>query len=129
MSKPAKLPNSILALVLLVGFGAAVNFLLGIWLIANPENTGSGTSESLPNWYVLFGGLACLILALVYVWIISQILKRAESTQTLIQVVSVINISFAIFRMPFGLVAITVNVLAIAISSSSAAKSWFLQDN
>ena len=111
----------------LTGFGAATDFGLGIWLIMDPSNSALGKGESLPQWYVLFSGLLCLVMSLVYIWIITQILKHASSTQILVQVISVINISFALFRMPFGLVAITINVLALAIVSSSSSKNWFSQ--
>ena len=125
MSRFAKLPNPIKWLTLLIGSGAITDFGLGFWLILAPSTSSTSSTNPLPPWYVLFSGLLCLVMGLVYIWIIGQTISRAPSTQILIQVVSVINISFSIFRLPFGLLAILLNAIAFAIASSSGAKSWF----
>lgn len=114
-------------LIVLTAFGAALDFVVGLWLIMNPPRSAVGIGGSLPEWYLLLSGLFCFIMSLTYVWIITQILKRAPSTQILVQVISVINISFAIFRFPLGAVAVIINIVGLVLVSDSTAKNWFSQ--
>jgi hypothetical protein len=45
----------------------------------------------------------------------------------LIQVLAVINIVFALFRLPWGWVAIIINALILLFVSGGKAKEWFNQ--
>jgi hypothetical protein len=121
-------PTSILIASVLLAIGAALNFVIGLLLSLVPEifrgiDTPT-TPEGAPSQLILISGVACIAVGFVYIWIIKELLIKSQFAIVMIYTLSVINILFGLFRMPLGLLTISLNLLAVVLVRTKSAKQW-----
>jgi hypothetical protein len=121
-------PMSILIATFLISVGAIFNFVIGLLLALAPQlldGIGEPTSpDGAPSQLVLIAGIACIAFGFVFVWIIKELFNKSQFAIVMIYTLSIINILFGLFRMPIGLVTISLNLLVIFLVRSNSAKQW-----
>lgn len=131
MSEPGRRPGSITFVVVMVWIGAFYNLALGVWLMLapigkNPSVTDAlGRTQELPGFWLFVNGAMTFVLGLIYVWLARMAGVGATQAQVLIQVLSVINIVFALLHLPYGWLALLLNALILVFASNDTAKRWF----
>jgi undecaprenyl pyrophosphate phosphatase UppP len=112
----------------LVFVAAVFNFVIGLLLALAPQLLEgideSTTPDGAPSQLVLIAGIACIAFGFVFVWTIKEILNKSQFAIVMIYTLSIINILFGLFRMPLGLVTISLNLLVIYLIRSNSAKQW-----
>jgi hypothetical protein len=121
-------PKSILFAIFLVSLGAVFNFTIGLLLALAPQLLegieAPTTPGGSPSQLVLIAGIACIAFGFVFVWIVKELLNKSQFAIVMIYTLSIINILFGLFRMPLGLVTISLNLLVIFLIRSNSAKQW-----
>ena len=121
-------PFSILMAAALIAVGAIFNFAIGLVLALAPqllEGIDAPTAPSgAPNELLVIAGVACIAFGFVFVWVLKEFLNKSAFAIVMIYTLSIINILFGVFRMPLGLVTITINLLVIFLVRSKSAKQW-----
>jgi hypothetical protein len=133
LSQPEKRPGGITFIVVLIWIAAIFNAIIGIWLMLapfgqNPTITDiQGNSQEIPGFYLFVNGALSLLLAFIYVWLARMTSVGMAGAQVIIQALAVINIVFALFRLPYGWLALLLNILILVIASGAKAKAWFVK--
>lgn len=121
-------PTSILVAAFLISTGAIFNFAVGLLLSLAPqflEGIDALTTPSgAPSQLLLIAGVACIAFGFVFVWIIKELFNKSQFAIVMIYTLSIINILFGLFRMPLGLLTISLNLLVIFLVRSNSAKQW-----
>jgi hypothetical protein len=121
-------PTSILIAAFLISVGAIFNFAIGLLLALAPqllEGVDLSTApDGAPSQLVLIAGIACIAFGFVFVWIIKELFNKSQFAIVMIYTLSIINILFGLFRMPLGLLTISLNLLVIFLVRSNSAKQW-----
>lgn len=121
-------PMSILVATFLISTGAVFNFVIGLILALAPqllEGVDVPTTPSgAPSQLVLIAGIACIAFGFVFVWIIKELFNKSQSAIVMIYTLSIINILFGLFRLPLGLLTISLNLLVIFLVRSNTSKQW-----
>ena len=126
-----KRPGGVTFVIALIWISAFVNAALGIWLIIlmfgdNPSLTDwQGNTFEIPSFWLLMNGMLSLLLGFMYVWLARMAALGAASAQVIIQALAVINIVFGLFRLPYGWLALVLNILILIIVSGAKSKAWF----
>ncbi|MEI6372147.1 MAG: hypothetical protein WCP26_00045 [Actinomycetes bacterium] len=128
-----KRPGGVTLVAVLIFIAAIVNIIFGVWLIVSPigdnptVHNSLGQAKDIPTLWLIMNGLLTLLLGVIYLWLGRMTLAGSASAQVLIQVLAVINIVFALFRLAdwSGWLAIVINVLILALVSTKGAKAWF----
>jgi len=119
---------SILIAVLLISVGAIFNFAIGLLLALAPQVLEgidlSTAPNGAPSQLVLIAGIACIAFGFVFVWIIKELFNKSQFAIVMVYTLSIINILFGLFRMPLGLLTISLNLLVIFLVRSRSAKQW-----
>ena len=124
-------PAGVTVVALLIFIAAVFNLILGVWMMLapigrNPAITdASGGSYELPGFWLLVNGMLSVLLGLIYLWIGRMTLAGSAGAVVLIQLLAAINIVFALFRLPYGWLALALNILVLILVNTSAAKAWF----
>ena len=127
-------PAGVTFVAILIFLAALYNIGLGIWMIISPIGSNptipgttdqSGNGVQIPGWWLILNGALALLLGLIYLWLGQMTLVGSQSAQVLIQVLCVINIVFALFRLPYGWIGLALNVVILIIVSTGSAKAWF----
>jgi hypothetical protein len=121
-------PKSILIATVLIATGAAFNFVVGLLLSLDPGSFRGidvpTTPEGAPSQLILISGVACIAVGFVYIWVIKELLSKSQFAIVMIYTLSVINILFGLFRMPLGLLTISLNLITIFLVRTKSAKQW-----
>lgn len=129
MNKLRNAPASVIAAVLLTALGAGFNFAMGLLLALNPEAfigiENPETVTGAPSRIVLISGVACIALGFVYVWVLKEMFNKSHFVFVMIYTISGINILFGLFRLPLGLLTISLNLIAILCIRAKSSQQWF----
>jgi hypothetical protein len=121
-------PTSILIAASLIAIGAVFNFVIGLLLSLAPQLLEGidvpATPSGAPSQLLLVSGIACIAFGFVFVWIIKELFNKSQSAIVMIYTLSIINILFGLFRMPLGLLTISLNLSVIFLVRSNSAKQW-----
>jgi hypothetical protein len=121
-------PMSILIAIFLISIGAVFYFAIGLLLALAPQLLEGieppNTPEGAPSQLVLIAGIACIAFGFVFVWIIKELFNKSQFAIVMIYTLSLINILFGFFRLPLGLLSISLNILVIFLVKSNSAKQW-----
>jgi hypothetical protein len=121
-------PTSILIAASLIAIGAVFNFVIGLLLSLAPQLLEGidvpATPSSAPSQLLLIAGIACIAFGFVFVWIIKELFNKSQAAIVMIYTLSIINVLFGLFRMPLGLLTISLNLLVIFLVRSNSAKRW-----
>ncbi len=133
MSAPATAtrPGGVTFVIIAIWVAAAFNAVIGIWLMQAPFGQNpmvvdlQGNSMELPSYWLFMNGALSLFLAYLYVWLARIAGAGAAQAQAIIQALAVINIIFALFRLPYAWLGLLLKVLILALVSTASAKAWF----
>lgn len=135
MSAPTmKRPGGVMVIAALLFIAALFNLWLGILAILstfgdNPTITDwQGTEHSIPGSVLIINGILWLLMGLIYFWIMRLTLVGSASAQLILTFFVVINIVFALFRLPEGFLAIALNLIVLLLIYTKSAKEWFSQN-
>ena len=105
--------------------GVIAHLGLGLWLIM----TGSSNAnfDSNLQWIPLVNGLLSLVVGLLLLTLLRLVLQQSTNAYPLIQTVAFIVIGFSIFRLPTGLISVTLAITVLIASNSGPSKSWLRQ--
>lgn len=121
-------PASILIAAVLVAIGAIFNFVIGLLLSLAPEYLEGievpTTPSGAPTQLLLITGIACIAFGFVFLWIIKELFNKSPFAIVMIYTISVINILFGLFRLPFGLLTISLNLIVVFMIRSNSAREW-----
>ena len=121
-------PASILIAAVLVAIGAIFNFVIGLLLSLAPEYLEGievpTTPSGAPTQLLLITGIACIAFGFVFLWIIKELFNKSPFAIVMIYTISVINILFGLFRLPFGLLTISLNLFVVFMIRSNSAREW-----
>jgi hypothetical protein len=126
-------PAGVMIVAALLFIMAIFNLALGVWLVlapifGNPTFTDiGGNAQTIPTFYLLINGILSVVLGLIYFWLMQMTLVGSGTAQIIITFFAVINIVFALFRLPYGWVAIVINILVLLMVYTRSAKEWFTQ--
>lgn len=129
MIKLRNAPLSILIAAALIAVGAVFNFAIGLLLALAPELLAGiaepTTSSGEPTQLLIVAGIACIAFGFVFVWILKELFNKSQIALVMIYALSLINMLFGLFRIPLGLLTISLNLLVIYLVRSRTAKAWF----
>ena len=121
-------PASILIAAVLVAIGAIFNFVIGLLLSLAPQLLEGievpTTPSGAPTQLMLVTGIACIAFGFVFLWIIKELFNKSQFALVMIYTISVINILFGLFRLPFGLLTISLNLIVVFNIRSNSARQW-----
>lgn len=121
-------PASILIATLLVAIGAIFNFVVGLLLSLAPQLLEGievpTTPSGAPTQILLITGIACIAFGFVFLWMIKELFNKSAFAIVMIYTISAINILFGLFRLPLGLLTISVNLIVIFLIRSKSARQW-----
>ncbi len=124
-------PFGVTLVAVLIGVSALANIVLGIFMMLAPLGTGptvtdlAGATAEIPGYYLFVNGLLSVVLGLMYVWLTRMTLVGSQTAYVLINFLSILNIFFGLFRLPFGWGLMLLSALALVIVNTSSAKAWF----
>lgn len=121
-------PTSILIAASLIAIGAVFNFVIGLLLSLAPQLLEGidvpSTPSGAPSQLLLISGIACIAFGFVFVWILKELFNKSQFAIVMVYTLSIINMLFGLFRMPLGLLTISLNLLVILLIRSNSAKHW-----
>jgi hypothetical protein len=121
-------PTSILIAASLIAIGAVFNFVIGLLLSLAPQLLEGidvpATPSGAPSQLLLISGIACIAFGFVFVWILKELFNKSQFAIVMVYTLSIINMLFGLFRMPLGLLTISLNLLVILLIRSNSAKHW-----
>jgi hypothetical protein len=133
-SAGVKRPGGVTFVMVLIVIVAVFNIAIGIWALLapfgqNPYITSpTGEKFEFPGWYLVLNGLLSVLLGLMYFWVARMAGIGSRTAQVIIQVLTVINMVFALFRLPWGWFALPLNALILLLVSTGPAQRWFQQN-
>jgi hypothetical protein len=121
-------PTSILIAASIIAIGAVFYFVIGLLLSLAPQVLEGidvpATPSGAPSQLLLVSGIACIAFGFVFVWILKELFNKSQFAIVMIYTLSIINMLFGLFRMPLGLLTISLNLLVILLIRSNSAKQW-----
>jgi len=121
-------PTSILIAASIIAIGAVFNFVIGLLLSLAPQVLEGidvpATPSGAPSQLLLISGIACIAFGFVFAWILKELFNKSQIAIVMIYTLSIINMLFGLFRMPLGLLTISLNLLVILLIRSFSAKQW-----
>ena len=121
-------PASILVAAALVAVGAIFNFVMGLLLSLAPQFLEGievpTTPSGAPTQVLLITGIACIAFGFVFLWIIKELFNKSQFAVVMIYTISAINILFGLFRLPFGLLTISLNLIVVFMIRTGPARAW-----
>lgn len=128
-------PFGVTLVMVVIAIAAIFNLVLGTMLVfsifgENPTFTDPlGETREIGGGWLVFNGVITFILGLLYLWLIKMTAIGSATAQVIIQMLSVINIVFAIFNLPYGWYTILLSTIILLLVSSARATMWFRQTN
>ena len=128
-----KRPFGVLVIAALVLLSALFDLATGIWMMlaplgANPSVTDlAGNTQEIPGFFLFINGLLSFVLGLMYLWLMKMTLIGSGTAYVLVNFLSILNIFFGLFRLPFGWGIIILSALVLILANTKAAKAWFTQ--
>jgi hypothetical protein len=113
----------------LVYLAALLNAIQGIALIiaaARPNRIG-GTVAYYSDGYWIFNAILDLLFAAILVWLGRRLLQGDVNAKWTVMVLAVIDIIFAVFLLPYGALAIVLNVCVLLMLNSRESRRFFGQ--
>ena len=121
-------PTSILIAASIIAIGAVFYFVIGLLLSLAPQVLEGidvpATPSGAPSQLLLISGIACIAFGFVFAWILKELFNKSQFAIVMIYTLSIINMLFGLFRMPLGLLTISLNLLIILLIRSFSAKQW-----
>ncbi len=128
-------PGSVLVLAVIIAVMAVFNLATGIWLMIaslNPEGFSAitdhmGNPVQMSGFLLFINGLISAVFGLMLIWLLRITLAGSATAGMLITFLAVLNLVFALFRLPYGWGVILLSIIALILVNRPAAKAWFSQ--
>lgn len=121
-------PIPILIAGILIAAGGGFNIVMGLLLSLAPQKLigieVTSNAIGAPSQLLLVAGVACLAFGFVFLWVLRELFNKSNSSIVMIYTISIVNILFGLFRLPFGFLTISVNLLVIYLVHTKSAKQW-----
>jgi hypothetical protein len=121
-------PPAIIATLIIISVGAGFNFVMGLLLALAPDVLSGienpALTDGTPSQLILVSGVACIAIGFVFIWVVKELANKSSLAIVMIYTLSVINILFGLFRLPIGLLNITINLVILSLIRSARAKQW-----
>ena len=121
-------PIPILIAGILIVAGGGFNIVMGLLLSLAPQKLigieVTSNAIGAPSQLLLVAGVACLAFGFVFLWVLRELFNKSNSSIVMIYTISIVNILFGLFRLPFGFLTISVNLLVIYLVHTKSAKQW-----
>ena len=121
-------PIGVTVVAALIFLAAIFNIIFGFWMMFAPfsiTDLGGNELTNMPTFYLVMNGILSVILGLMYFWLTKLTLIGSATAHLLISFLAVLNIVFALFRLPYGWLAIVINLAILLIINTAKAKAWF----
>ena len=113
----------------LVYLAALLNAIQGVTLIiaaARPNRIG-GTVAYYSDGYWIFNAVLDLLFAVILAWLGRRLLDGDLNAKWTVMVLAVIDIIFAVFLLPYGVLAIALNASVLLMLSTRESRRFFGQ--
>lgn len=113
----------------LVYLAALLNAIQGVALViaaARPNRIG-GTLAYYSDGYWIFNAALDLLFAAILAWLGRRLLGGDANAKWTVMVLAVVDIVFAVFLLPYGALAIALNVCVLVMLSSRESRRFFGQ--
>lgn len=128
-------PAAVTVLAILILLDAAFNIVFGAYLMIMSPNAASfgsitdhtGTALSFSPFLLFINGLISFIFGFMLVWLFRITLVGSATAGALINFLAIIDIIFALFRLPFGWGTIVLMAIVLILANTSRSKAWFSQ--
>lgn len=128
-------PGSVLILAAIIAVMAVFNVITGIWLMIasmNPDGFTAitdhmGNPVQMSGFLLFINGLISTVFGLMLVWLLRITMAGSATASMLITFLAILNIVFALFRLPYGWGVILLSIIALILVNRPAAKAWFSQ--
>lgn len=130
---PATRPFGVIVVAVLIVFAAIFNLWMAIWLLMASFGGSvaftdlSGNSQSISAFYLFVNAALSFIMFLIYMWLMRLTLVGSATAHLIISMFAVINIVFALFRLPYGWGMIVINLIVLLLVNTAKSKAWFSQ--
>lgn len=130
-------PAGVTVLAILILLDAAFNIVFGAYLMIMSPNAASfsmitdhaGTAQAFSPFMLFIDGLISFIFGFMLVWLFRITLVGSATAGALINFLAIIDIIFALFRLPFGWGTIVIMAIVLILANTRASKAWFSQTN
>ena len=127
-----KRPGGVTFVAILVGVLGVLAIVHAIWLFILSLSSSATLNalfqgESVSRFTLLLLALLSFLLGLIYWWIVQLVMVGSESARIIIVMITIINIVFSLFDLPYGIVPIILNLIVLGLVSTASAKLWFTQ--
>lgn len=125
-----KRPGTITIIAILVFLAGIIQLIAtaaAIVLIFKPGDVQHLHGQPVSDWYWVLTAILSFIMALIYFWIAKGAMRGGAEAWMLINILSVINIVFALFQLAFGTgwVSLAINVIVLIINNTQNARAWY----
>jgi hypothetical protein len=122
-------PGAVTMSAWLVYLAALLNAIQGVTLIiaaARPNRIG-GTVAYYSDGYWIFNAVLDLLFAMILAWLGRRLLDGDVNAKWTVMVLAVLDIVFAIFLLPYGVLAIVLNTCVLLMLNSRESRRFFGQ--
>ena len=129
-------PTGVTVVGILVRIAAVWQIILGALAISVAISSSQAERffkgqylASVSDGYLWFFGLVAIAFGALLWWVASTLLEGDPTARLIVIAIAVIDIVFALFSFPYGIIGMVLNILVIALLSTSAASRWFADAN
>ena len=128
-------PAGVTVLAILILLDAAFNIVFGAYLMIMSPSASSfslitdhmGNAQGFSPFMLFIDGLISFIFGFMLVWLFRITLVGSATAGALINFLAIIDIIFALFRLPFGWGTIVIMAIVLILANTSRSKAWFSQ--
>lgn len=128
-------PGSVIVLAAIIAVMAVFNIATGIWFMIASMDPASftaitdhtGNAVQMSGFLIFINGLVSFVFGLMLVWLLRITLAGSSTAGMLITFLAILNLVFALFRLPYGWGVILLSLIALLLVNRPAAKAWFSQ--
>jgi len=129
-------PLGVTVVGILVRVAAVWQFVVGVFAISEAI-TSSPASRfwkgqylgTVSDGYLWFYGIVAILFGALLWWVASTLVDGDPTARLIVVALAVINVIFALFSFPYGIIGMALNVLVLALLSTPSTSRWFADAN
>lgn len=128
-------PTGVTVVGYVVKVAAIWQFIVGAFAITEAITTSQASRfwngqylATVSDAYLWFYGIVAIVFGALLWWIARTLVQGDQTARLVVIALAILNIIFALFSFPWGVVGIIVNTLVIIGLSTNAAARWFQED-
>ena len=127
-----KRPGGVTFVAIIIAVLGVLSIFHAVWMFILSLSSSATLNalfqgEPVSRFTLLLMAALSFLLGLIYWWIVQLVMIGSASARIIIIMITIINIVFALFNMPYGLLPIVLNLIVLAMVNTASAKVWFLQ--